>query len=368
MKVNGSFENSKNVTKRYSQKEIAEALNVSRATIDRVLHNRGDISEKTTKRVLDYLDKIDYRPNRVARGLSKNLRRRIHVLYHVAEDDVFRVIRSGIQAASVDIADFGFEVSVSCIDRNSDLQIEEIERRVKDGVDAFVLSPYEPERLVPIINDLSGQGIPVVTFNNDVPNSSRLCYVGTDYFKSGCLAGEVTAKSVNSGQVLFLTEGDELYWSSDLRMHGFKHFVNQVSQLTVLDYLLTGPQSTWSQQLREILHSTGPVQGVCILAQDNGILIQAVRKYCDPTVKIVAYDLTPSAAKYLSEDVNLVVIGQDPFSQGYLSTKILFNYFFLDISPQRQVYFTRLDVIYRNNIDNYDAEHRLSLWNGDGSL
>src|SRR5271156_1352435 len=50
--------------------DIAQKLGVSAVTISKVLHNHPDISEKTRKRVLNYIKKVDYQPNILARSLA----------------------------------------------------------------------------------------------------------------------------------------------------------------------------------------------------------------------------------------------------------------------------------------------------------
>ena len=56
-----------------SLKDIAQALNLSKATISWILSGQGEakgFSEATIKRVKEYADSVNYRPNQVARSLS----------------------------------------------------------------------------------------------------------------------------------------------------------------------------------------------------------------------------------------------------------------------------------------------------------
>ena len=46
--------------KNYKIKDIAAMAGVSVGTVDRVLHNRGDVSEKSRKKVEQVLEKILY--------------------------------------------------------------------------------------------------------------------------------------------------------------------------------------------------------------------------------------------------------------------------------------------------------------------
>ena len=50
--------------------DVAEAANVSMATISRVVNGNANVKEETRKRVLEVIDRLNYRPNAVARGLA----------------------------------------------------------------------------------------------------------------------------------------------------------------------------------------------------------------------------------------------------------------------------------------------------------
>ena len=50
-------------SKNYKVKDIASMAGVSVGTVDRVLHNRGDVSLKSRQKVEEVLTRINYRPN-----------------------------------------------------------------------------------------------------------------------------------------------------------------------------------------------------------------------------------------------------------------------------------------------------------------
>jgi LacI family transcriptional regulator len=53
-----------------TQKDIAEALNVSRITVSKALRNHPDISSKMKKQVLDAVKEMGYTPNLIATQLT----------------------------------------------------------------------------------------------------------------------------------------------------------------------------------------------------------------------------------------------------------------------------------------------------------
>lgn len=50
-------------------KQIAEIANVSRGTVDRVVHGRYGVDPKTRARVLAVMQELDYKPNAMAQAL-----------------------------------------------------------------------------------------------------------------------------------------------------------------------------------------------------------------------------------------------------------------------------------------------------------
>ena len=52
--------------------DVAEALGVSKTTVSRAISGKGRIGAATTKRVLEYIQEHDYKPNVIARGLAQS--------------------------------------------------------------------------------------------------------------------------------------------------------------------------------------------------------------------------------------------------------------------------------------------------------
>ena len=51
-------------------KQIAEMCGVSRGTVDRVLNNRGRVSEETARKVTEAVEALGYKPNAFGKALA----------------------------------------------------------------------------------------------------------------------------------------------------------------------------------------------------------------------------------------------------------------------------------------------------------
>ena len=56
--------------KRYTIREIARLAGVSTGTVDRVIHNRGEVSENSRIRVEQTLKRFEYKPSLTVSSLS----------------------------------------------------------------------------------------------------------------------------------------------------------------------------------------------------------------------------------------------------------------------------------------------------------
>lgn len=60
------------MNKKITITDVAEALQISKTTVSRAISGNGRISEETRKKVLDYIEEKDYKPNFIAKSLAQS--------------------------------------------------------------------------------------------------------------------------------------------------------------------------------------------------------------------------------------------------------------------------------------------------------
>ena len=81
-------------------KDVAAECGLTVTTVSRVLNNRGYISDETRKKVYAAMDKLNYRPNEVARSLSKKTTNTIGVIVPHIRHPYFSEMISNIENAA----------------------------------------------------------------------------------------------------------------------------------------------------------------------------------------------------------------------------------------------------------------------------
>src|SRR5687767_11879019 len=89
----------------YGVKEIARRANVSIGTVDRVIHNRSGVSEKTRNKINEIIKELNYQPNILASRLASKKIYQIAVLIPQisVETDFWEAPLKGIQRAESEI-------------------------------------------------------------------------------------------------------------------------------------------------------------------------------------------------------------------------------------------------------------------------
>ena len=203
-------------------KEIAEYANVSRGTVDRALHGRGGIRPEVEKRIRAIADSMGYKPNSAAKALS-NLKKKLNIglLLPSIHNPFFADLILGAQEAQRALADHGVELLLVEM-RGYDIeeQVRRIDWLVSQKIDMLVLTPFDDSRIAEKINELTKQGIEVLTVNSDICNSDRVCYVGIDFECSGHIAAGLLGLINHRANVL-IVNGSPKLMSHGQRVRGF---------------------------------------------------------------------------------------------------------------------------------------------------
>ncbi|WP_129045277.1 catabolite control protein A [Companilactobacillus metriopterae] len=76
--------------------DVAEEANVSMATISRVVNGNANVKEETRKKVMEVIDRLNYRPNAVARGLASKKSTTIGVIIPNITDLYYASLAKGV--------------------------------------------------------------------------------------------------------------------------------------------------------------------------------------------------------------------------------------------------------------------------------
>jgi LacI family transcriptional regulator len=341
---------------RVTIKKIAEVAKVSPGTVDKVLNNRIGVSDEVRKKVREIAEAMNYRPNMIGKALA-NQKKPINIGVILAPDynPFVEDVKKGVESASRELYDFGIRIDLQVLGSlDAEEQLSIINGLLKRNVSAISLVPIESEAIRNGINNMVDNGIPVVTFNSDIKETKRLCFVGQDHIQGGMVAGELMGKTLNRrGKVSIITSSQKLLCHKQ-RIAGFqKMMAKQYSAIEILEVVENQDQESLAFELALTqLQENSDLKGIYITGggvSGIGKALKLLDKGGD--IKVVSHDFVPGTINLLKEGIIDFTIGQDPFSQGYLPIKILYEYLLAGKVPEKEHIQTKIDIRIQSNID-----------------
>lgn len=149
--------------KRLSISDIANDLGISVTTVSFILNGKARekrISESLTKRVQEYVKKVGYKPNQLAKSLRTGKTKSIVLLVEDISNPFFANIADHIEQQAYE---HGYHI-IYCSVKNDEQRAKELINLFYDRqIDGFIIAPTEG--LSDVINVLLKRGVPVVLFD-----------------------------------------------------------------------------------------------------------------------------------------------------------------------------------------------------------
>ena len=334
--------------------EIASLAGVSIGTVDRVLHKRGRVSATTRARVEAILKKYSFTPNPIARRLKRNKHYRFYALIPRRDQDAgyWEQIITGIERADSEIKTLGVETVIMEFDRYDPEAFKRLSDSVSAGKpDGVLFAPIMPERIRPFIEKVSGEKIPFVFVDSDMPGTAPLCVIGQDPYNGGYLAGRLFhlfAGIVSTPVAVLDPHGEDYHITR--RRDGFLRYAQEHGlPVIVREYSDYGGTEISVEEIARFLEEQGELSGLFITnSMAHRAAAAAMRRKADRPFLLVGYDLIPDNRRLLREGHISAIISQRPEEQGREALLTLFRSVALEqtVEARREI---PLDVYIREN-------------------
>ncbi|NTS40369.1 LacI family DNA-binding transcriptional regulator [Flavisolibacter sp. BT320] len=143
-------------------KDIAKALNLSTSTVSRALRGSYEISDETKKAVLEYAEKINYRPNPIALSLKERRTRAIGIVVSEIANNFFSQAINGIESIAYNR---GYHVIITQSHESMDREKVNVEHMAARGVDGLLVSLSSETADLSYLKELHEKGMPLVFFD-----------------------------------------------------------------------------------------------------------------------------------------------------------------------------------------------------------
>lgn len=257
--------------------DVAEALGVSKTTVSRAISGKGRIGKETRERVQAYIEKHDYKPNVIAKGLAQSKTYNICVVmpgdYEVVDLAFFQECLFGIQEIA---GIMEYDILLSICKTNDISSLERIIANHKvDGVilmRTFVIDMQ--------IEFLLQKKVPFVTVGST--NYEDVIQIDHNH-KSACkeLTSIILMKQLKK---IALVGGDEDYVVTQSRLRGFKEAYQKMGEMIDESLLFLNMENKVmvDKTVKDILERDVD----CILCMDDAVCSRVLKTLREEHVKV----------------------------------------------------------------------------------
>ncbi|HYD53785.1 MAG TPA: substrate-binding domain-containing protein [Gemmatimonadaceae bacterium] len=251
-----------------------------------------------------------------------------------SSNPVFLSGRTGAEAAAKELSQqHGVNVRVEWLTpptEDAAVQAQRISQAVNSGAHAILFAASEAGKVVGAINEAVDRGVPVMTFDSDVPNSKRFAfYGGVDEEIGSTVMAELVRQLGGKGKVGILG-GNQNAPNLQKRVKGARDEAAKHPGITVANvfYHPETPQDAAA----EVLRAQNAYPDITGWAFIGGwpLFTQALLTDLDPNkVKIVSVDGLPAELPYVERGLAPVLFAQPTYLWGYEGVKTIFDHVYL---------------------------------------
>ena len=342
-------------------KDIAIRAGVSVGTVDRVLHNRPNVSPKAMEKVKKALEEMDYQPNMYASALAYNKSYQFFSLIPKHESEAYwEEVEEGAQAACERYRDFSISNKVLYYNRFSPETFSKVMNEVlRQEPDGIIMVPSVIDVTRRFTDLMHEREIPFILLDSYMPDLRPLAFFGQDSFASGYFAARMLMMLAPKEKEIMLMKqmrgGKVASKQQENRETGFRHYMHDHFPKVIISEVnlsLDEKREEYDKILEDFFHDHPHVHH-CITFNSKAHLVgEYLLRANRRNIQIMGYDMVPKNAECVRQGSISFLIAQHAYMQGYACVDSLFRAIVLkkEVDP---VNYMPIELLTKENIDYY---------------
>lgn len=344
--------------------DIAKLAGVSAGTVDRILHRRGKVSERSRAAVEKVLAESGYRNNihTSAVGLRKGFRIAV-TMPASTEGGYWHSILEGISHATEEFSDISMEYSFFFYDRFDIYSC----RTAFEGIpesrpDAVIIGPTFKEETLRLCSILKEGKIPYIFVDSDIPEAGPAASFTADQRACGKLAGKMlcllsAAPPPHYGKTEYAILCPEIQGMKpgpgyEARKSGIMEFFSHCG-LSSLVHEISVPvlNTAESERIMTGFMASHP-QVRCLATMDSRghVAADILSRHGISGISLLSFDLTSENRKCLQDGSISAVISLHPELQGYDAVKAAIHCLLYNDCGKGNSHRMPIDIIVAENL------------------
>lgn len=339
--------------------DVARKAGVSKGTVDRVLHNRGEVSAKSAAKVRRAIEELDYEPNLYASLLaSKNAHVIACLLPEFSEGAYWEKVNTGVIQAREQISSLNVRVQSFYFNQFDAESFRNACRELlATDPSGVVLPPLFMSDTQSMAAELHSRGIPYVYIDGKLEEDNYFAYFGMPMYKSGYLcAALLTERLQDVKEVAVIRINRDRQGQADPTVSRRAGFVDYMAEhfpdCSIHSVFLTpsNPEEA-NEELQSFFSSHPDLKYVAMFNSRIHLLDSFLATHKPEGGRVIGFDDLDRNLKMLREGRVDILVSQDTEAQSRLAVTALSDYILLRKRPARRDNYMHMNILTRYNID-----------------
>lgn len=350
------------MTEKIRIKDIAEKAGVSVGTVDRVLHERPNVSKEAREKVEKVLKEINYQPNMYASALAYNKSYTFYCLLPEHEMEAYwEEIEIGAMKASEARRDFNIHAEIIYYKRYDQKSFAKAAKEcLAKEPNGVVVVPSDLQSTQHFTDEMHRRNIPFILLDSNLPELNALSFFGQDSFCSGLFAAKMLMLIASGDKEIVLlkhTKNGKVASSrqQDNREVGFRSYMgDHFPKVKITELLVPFDEGKdgYDKKLETFFDAHPHVHNCITLGSRAYVVGEFLLRTNRRSVQIFGYDMVDRNAECLRQGAVSFLIAQHAYMQGYNCIDTLFKAIVLHMKVSA-VNYMPIELLSKENIDFY---------------
>lgn len=346
------------MAKKYRIKDIATLAGVSTGTVDRVLHNRGEVSIESRRKIEKVLTEINYTHNEYIAG-SEN-KKIFNILIILPENDTgdyWDSIARGIERGANTNTEVIVKTKFLFYDQFNMYSCRSVfADALNIKADSVIIGPSFYDETVLFANQLFLKNTPYVFVDTWVNNTKPLAFFGPPSFQSGLAQARLLDNVLTPGKDIALFQakriGDETSIQSLSRSYGFiSYFQEKQPDIKIHTAVYDTTDTKESHKILDSFFEKHPnIGGTVVFDTKAHIISTYLKEKSIKDIKLIGYGTGKKNIEGLKNESIEFLISERPEYQGEQAIKTIIDYLLFNKTIEVEN-FTPIDILIKETID-----------------
>lgn len=340
--------------------DVAKAAGVSKGTVDRVLHNRGEVSERSRERVLQVIKDFGYKPNIYASLLaSKKVHKIVCIIPEFSAGEFWELTDKGIGKGREYASGYGISVVTVQYDQ---YDLESFQRACTKAMDenptGVIIAPMFRMETLKFVKELSDRGIAYMYIDSKLEDDGYLAYFGMPMYQSGYLCADLLTDGRDVRKIHVIRIARDKKGHSDptvTRRTGFLDYMSDHYPECRIENVFIDPKDNADiyAKLDALFNGDSRPEYMVMFNSRIHLVADYLRTRDISGCRVVGFDVLEKNLAALRDGHVQLLIAQHSDSQAAAAISSMTEWLLIGKPLARKDNYTQMDILNRYNCDYY---------------